>query len=82
MRFRGESLYGRAATFKLEEFFAGRTQSVVTTAEVYAFGKWVIKFRMTYPTATESAATESISAFKKEFFQENDRDPNIAVERD
>jgi hypothetical protein len=72
MTFRGRSLYGRTAAFKAEEVFAGRIQPIVTRAEVYAFGKWIIKFRITYPVASEKAAVESTRAFKREFIRENE----------
>lgn len=76
MMFRGQSLYGRIATYKSKELFAHRIQPIVSSAEVYAYGKWIIKFRATYPEATEKAGAESTRAFIKEFMQQNEKAPN------
>jgi hypothetical protein len=72
LQFRGQSLYGRIATFKSEELFAGRIQPIVTYAEVYAYGKWIIKFRTTIPAASQEASAKFIQAFKEEFCRTNE----------
>lgn len=72
MQFRGQSLYGRTAAFKSEELFAYKIQPIVTQAEVYAFGKWIIKFRTTSPTASQKASAKSIQSFKEEFCSANE----------
>jgi len=74
--FRGQSLYGRAAAFRSEELFAGRIQPVVTCAEIYAYGKWIIKFRATYPAATEKSGGESARTFVKDFIRANELTPD------
>ena len=74
MVFRGESLYGRSATFTARDPSAGRTQWIMTHAEVFAFGKWVIKFRVTHPASTEGSAKGMIDAFKRAFCAANKGD--------
>ena len=81
MAFRGQSLYGRIATFKSVEIFAWRTQAIVTQAEVYACGRWIIKYRITYPAALEQAAAESVHAFKKAFIQQNEMSERPSFQR-
>ena len=74
--FRGQSLYGRVAAFSSEELFAGRTQPIVTCAEIYAYGKWIVKFRATYPAATEKSGGESTRTFVKDFIRANELTPD------
>ncbi|MBU2621935.1 MAG: hypothetical protein KKD92_06420 [Proteobacteria bacterium] len=72
LEFRGQSLYGRTAVFKSEELFAYRIQPIVTQAEVYAYGKWIIKFFTTNPAASQGVSVKFIQAFKEEFRRTNE----------
>jgi len=80
MQFQGQSLYGRSARFKSRERFAHRTQPVISHAEVFAFGKWLIKFRITHPTESEDEAKHSIDEFKTAFCEANERAPNQSIQ--
>jgi hypothetical protein len=71
MQFRGKSLYGRSAKFKWRQRFAHQVQPVISHAEIFAFGKWLIKFRATHAVASADKAKETIEEFKKAFCEAN-----------
>lgn len=76
MQFQGQSLYGYSATFQSEEYFAHRVQPIISLAEVFAFDKWIIKFRITHPVKSKDQAKQAIEDFKKEFSKANEKDPD------
>jgi len=71
MWFRGEHLYGRAAKFTYRQRFAHFPQEVISYAEVFAYGKWIIKFRITHPERTENKAQVAIDNFRRAFAEAN-----------
>jgi hypothetical protein len=73
--FRERLLGGQSASFSLREEFAYRVQPLFSDVEVYPFGEWLIKFRMTYPVQSEGEAKGAIEAFKDAFCEANRKTP-------
>jgi hypothetical protein len=73
MDFQGQSLYGRSATFNLQERFAGIMQPVNSRADIFSFGEWLIKFRISHPASSNEKAQKTIDEFMNVFCEANAR---------
>jgi hypothetical protein len=80
LQLRGESLYGRSGKFKYRQRFGHQVEAAMSHVEVYSFGKWLIKFRVTHPFRSEEKAKGSMDGFKKAFCVANDESPNRSMQ--
>ena len=80
MQFQGQTLYGRSAQFKSRARFAHSVRPVISLVEVFAFGKWLIKLRVTHPVKSENQAEQTIAEFKTAFCEANERAPNQSMQ--
>lgn len=78
--FRGQSLYRRSLKFSPRERLVYRMLPVIAHVEIFAFGKWLIKFRVTHPIASQDKAKGLIDGFKKAFCKANEGAPNQRIQ--
>ena len=58
---------GLKAAFEYEGSFFGRQQKLGTHAYLFNYGKWFVKYRVTYPKAAEEMALSRIEDFMAKF---------------